>query len=125
MRTFYHISRAESRQSILENGLVTGSRKAYGYEQGTYKREYKGYRNKLFLFREREKVSYGYVSHNGAMDLWEVKVPDGVRISQDPFAAKNPNCCIIGKAIPPENLKLLSTKWHPLEYEGSDGDPLP
>lgn len=87
--------------------------------------ESKGYKNKIFLFREREKAAYAYVSHNGAMDLWEVKVPDDVRVKQDPFAAKDTNCCVIGKAIPPENLKLLSTKWHPLEYQGSDDDPLP
>lgn len=128
MRTFYHISRSTSRQSILKHGLLLKSKRGYtlDWPGGEIKR--KGYRNKIFLFRDKDKASYGYVSHNGAMDLWEVKVPDDVRVKQDPFVVQedwtDTNCCMIGKAIPPENLKLISVKWHPLEYEGSLDDPL-
>lgn len=128
MRTFYHISRSTSRQSILKHGLLPKSKRGYtlDWPGGEIKR--KGYRNKIFLFRDKDKASYGYVSHNGAMDLWEVKVPDDVRVKQDPFVVQenwtDTNCCMIGKAIPPENLKLISVKWHPLEYEGSLDDPL-
>lgn len=128
MRTFYHISRSTSRQSILKHGLLPKSKRGYtlDWPGGAIKR--KGYRNKIFLFRDKDKASYGYVSHNGAMDLWEVKVPDDVRVKQDPFVVQenwtDTNCCMVGKAIPPENLKLISVKWHPLEYEGSLDDPL-
>ena len=97
-------------------------------EWGETKIVRKGYSNKLFLFRDMERLSYGYVSHNGAVDLWEVKVPDEVRVKQDPRAVSedyiDTNACIIGKAIPPENLKLLSVRWHPLEYEGNLDDPI-
>ena len=128
MRTFYHISRAESRQSILEHGLLPKNKKGYTLEWGDTTITRKGYRNKIFLFRDKDKASYGYVPHNGAMDLWEVKSPDDVKVKQDPFVITDEwtdtNCCVIGKAIPPENMKLLSVKWHPLEYEGSLEDPL-
>ena len=72
-------------------------------------------------------VPFAFVGGNGAVDIWEVKVPEKAKVVKDPFAEKDGHhtSWMVGRKIPPSDLKRIKTQWHPIEYEGDLNDPLP
>lgn len=120
MRTFYHITHTSKRQSILEKGLLPKSKKGSGIS-GI------GYRNKVFLFSDLNDIPFTFIGGNGAVDIWEVKVPEKAKVQKDPFAEMDGHktSWMVSRKIPPSDLKRIKTQWHPIEYEGDLNDPLP
>ena len=120
MRTFYHLTHTSKRNSILEKGLLPRSKKEFG-QSGI------GYMKKVFLFSDLDDIPFSFVGGNGAVDIWEVKIPERAKVTKDPFAELDGHhtSWMVGRKIPPSDIRRIKTLWHPLEYEGNLNDPLP
>lgn len=105
----YHLSYSGFRQSILSEGLKLSSCQYEDAGDGEQGAECNmSYQNKLFLYADRENPPMWYVQAY-ELDVWEVKVPDGVAVEKDPFASEHSKCFMVGSAIPPENIRLVET----------------
>ncbi len=120
MRTFYHITHSFKRKSILEHGLLPKSRKHKPDRIISY-------RNKVFLFSDLNDIPFYFIGGNDAVDIWEVKVPEKAKVVKDPFAEMDGHhtSWMLGRKIPPSDLRRIRTQWHPIEYQGDIDDPLP
>lgn len=119
MRTFYHLASPFARESILKEGLKPFSK--------TGRKHTVKYRRKIFLFSDLEQMPWNIVA--GPMrDLWEVTLPDRVKVTQDLIALSDGHrtSWMVGWSVPPQNLKFIGLMPHPYEYPYWDvdgGDP--
>lgn len=109
MRTFYHLSFPCNRDSITNHGLKTKTRS--GKDRPIR------YNKKLFLFSDLNDMPWTVV-YGIERDLWEVKIPDGVKVEQDMVAYEDGHrsSWMTGYSVPPENVKFLKCLPNPYEY---------
>lgn len=115
MRTYYHLGSPYRRESIYRNGLKPRTKTT-----GTIK-----FRNKLFLFSDLNEMPWGVVCGE-VRDLWEVKIPDRVKVMTDEIALSDGHgsSWMTGWHVPPENLRYLASLPHPNEYQYWDEERL-
>ena len=109
MRTLYHLGYSSRRESLHREGIRTSSKDLTGYPDCNIK-----YENKLFLFSDLNDIPFHFCK-SAEVDIWEVKVPEGIEMEKDPFAEQDghQSSFMVGVCIPPENIRLIETRRNP------------